>query len=636
MISSNPLLSRYFIIIVLQLTLLIGLLPNSIYGQSRFSVDSLFGGTAPDTLNVQQFDFSSWVYDDKGVFQSNAADGPHNYHPLYNASLLRNDLGNIASAEHVILFDHSPSFGFNFRTGRSAYWRKVKNRAFLLSEKMFSNVHYANGAKRENYLMANLTRGFGQLLNMGFSFNRISSEGFYDRQRNVLTDIIFYTTFHTKDDRYKAVMMFDYTDLEVEENGGLLIDSVFEENLTSGRNFVPVNLSLSSNRWKGIEVGLEQRFFLMKEDSTKKARNYRPAISHSFAVNKHAMIYKGAPDTSILFYENIFFDSVATYDSTSLLGVTNALRFELVKSDSVGQKLLNRLAVGAMHEYHRVAYDSIISKINNVGIVAAAEGMFLGKLNWNASGNFMLLGYNILDTKLDFGLDYEVGRSLFSGTVTYSRYRPDLITDNYTSNHFVWDNTRSQTQHLRAQISYRQNRLRFNGSLTYHLLDDVVVFGTDRLPFQSNTANQILVFQLREHFKMRWFHLILNGALQTSLSGADFRIPLALGRGMFYYQNDLFKKKLRLQIGVEVSYSTSYFANAYNPALSAFHLQNDKQVGNYPFIDVFLNLRIKKFRAFFKVEHINAGWLGYTYYRVPHYPANDLAWKFGVNWAFLD
>jgi hypothetical protein len=135
---------------------------------------------------------------------------------------------------------------------------------------------------------------------------------------------------------------------------------------------------------------------------------------------------------------------------------------------------------------------------------------------------------------------------------------------------------------------------------------------------------------------MKWFHVMLDVAGQFKLSGNDIRVPMFMGKGTVYYQNDLFKKKLRLQIGVETSYSTSYFGNAYNPALSEFHIQNEQQIGNYPFIDVFLNIRVKKLRAFFKIEHLNAGWIGYTYYQVPHYPANDLAWKFGINWAFLD
>jgi len=204
------------------------------------------------------------------------------------------------------------------------------------------------------------------------------------------------------------------------------------------------------------------------------------------------------------------------------------------------------------------------------------------------------------------------------------------------SNHFIWINDRDHTQHVRASVGYAQGRLRFKGVLSYHLLKGLVLYGPDRLPYQSSALNQLLVLRLTEHFKVRWFHLIVDGALQWALSGDEIRVPLALGRAEFYYQNDLFKKRLRIQIGVEGSYWTSYLANAYNPALSDFHLQNNVRVGNYPFLDVFLNIRIKRFRAFVKVAHFNAGWLGYRYYHVPHYPANDLAWKFGVNWTFFD
>jgi hypothetical protein len=248
----------------------------------------------------------------------------------------------------------------------------------------------------------------------------------------------------------------------------------------------------------------------------------------------------------------------------------------------------------------------------------------------------MFYGYNILDLRVDGLVDYWVGRSRFTALVDYSLYRPDLITDRYSSNHFVWDNDWVQTQHLKTGLIYEQSKLRFKGTFTYHVIDNLVAFGVDRSPYQSKSVNQLMVLRLKEHFRIKWFHIVADGALQLRLSGDDIRVPMVSGRGMFYYQNDLFKKKLRLQLGVEVSYATAYFANAYNPALSEFHIQNEKRIGNYPFIDVFLNIRVKKLRAFFKIEHLNAGWLGYTYYHVPHYPVNDLSWKFGVNWAFLD
>jgi hypothetical protein len=363
----------------------------------------------------------------------------------------------------------------------------------------------------------------------------------------------------------------------------------------------------------------------------------RPAISHSFSAERHSFVYENVPDTASGFYENIFLDTTATYDSTNLLSIHNSLRFELVKSDSVGDKIVNRLVVGGNYAYHRVSYDSaFVDNINNVSVLADVDGKLFNKVGWNASGRLMLTGYNIWDFRVNGKFDYQIEHSRFEAFVDYDLFRPDYITHRYQSNHFVWLNDWRQTQHLKTGLLYEQERLRFKGWFTYHLIEGAVVYGEDRTPYQSGAVNQILVLRLQEHFKLRWFHIVLDGAVQWKMTGDDFRIPLALGRGLLYYQNDIFKKRLRLQVGVETSYATSYLANAYNPAVSDFHIQNTTEVGNYPFIDVFLNLRVKKLRAFVKFTHFNAGWLGYRYYHVPGYPVNDFAWKFGVNWAFLD
>lgn len=610
-----------------------------VYGQKKgfFHVDSLFPSNVSDTLNVKQFRFEDWVYSEDGRYLLNALDGTHNYSPLYDQSQVRNDLGNIGSANHVMLYEWNRSFGFHLRMSRNAFWKGLNRRKILLSDKMFSNVQYSNGVNRENYLVANFTRGFGELLDLGFSFTRINSTGFYEAQQNTITDISIFGTFHSKDERYRAAVIIDYSNLKAEENGGLENDSVFENNLTTGRNFIAVNLPQSTNHWKGFDVGLEHRFFLMKQDSSSHMKGLRPAVSHSFSAERHSMVYRNVPDTVSKYYENIFSDTSATYDSTNLLGVTNTLRFELVKPDSVKDRIITRLAVGAEHAYHRVSYDSIyVDHIHNVSVVANVNGKLFGKIDWQANGNFMVFGFNIWDLKVDGQFDYAVGRSRFTAFLDYSLYRPDYISSTYVSNHFVWKNDWLQTQHLTTGLVYKQEKLRFRGTFSYHLIDNLVMYGVNRLPYQSASVNQLMVLRLEEHFRLRWFHLIVDGAVQWKMTGDDIRIPVALGRGMFYYQNDLFKKKLRLQVGVEASYSTSYFANAYNPALSEFHIQNDRQVGNYPYLDVFLNLRVKKLRAFVKFTHINAGWLGYNYYMVPNYPANDFAWKFGVNWAFLD
>ncbi|MFT4544657.1 MAG: hypothetical protein ACI9EQ_001117 [Bacteroidia bacterium] len=603
---------------------------------SKFHIDTLFPSNVSDTLNVKEFSYKDWPFREKGNYKLNAVHESHNYNPTLLKSPLRSDLGNIGSANSPSLFDLDRAFGFQFTSSRSLFWVSLNERRLLLSEKMFSNVQYSNGVNRENYLVANLTRSFGKLLDIGFQFKRINSQGFYNRQQNTITDISIYSTFRSNDSRYTGVVMFDYKNLKSEENGGLSNDSIFELNSISRRSFVPIHLSNAMNHWKGFDLGLNHRYILVKQDSTSEPRKYVPVLSHSFLADRQSMVYHDVLDASATFYERIYLDSAITYDSTNILTISNSLLMELLKADSV-KTALDRIAVGVRYDYHRVSYDSsFLQNIHNLAILGNVNGRLFKKVDWSAAGNLMFLGYNIWDLKIDGLFDYNVNNSRFSAFIDYNLFRPDFITAVYSSNHFAWDNDWQQTQHLKTGLTYRQARLRFKGTFTYHILDNLVAFGVDRLPYQSSEVNQIMTLRLEEHFRLRWFHIVLNAVGQFKLSGDDIRVPMFLGRGSVYYQNDLFKKKLRVQIGLETSYSTGYFANAYNPALSAFHIQNDKQVGNYPFIDVFLNIRVKKLRAFFKVEHLNAGWMGYAYYQVPHYPANDLAWKFGINWAFLD
>ena len=65
-------------------------------------------------------------------------------------------------------------------------------------------------------------------------------------------------------------------------------------------------------------------------------------------------------------------------------------------------------------------------------------------------------------------------------------------------------------------------------------------------------------------------------------------------------------------------------------------LQYDTKYGNYPFIDFFINTKIKAVRAFFKIDHLNSGWIGNKYQMTPNYPMNDRAFKLGISWRFYD
>jgi len=90
-----------------------------------------------------------------------------------------------------------------------------------------------------------------------------------------------------------------------------------------------------------------------------------------------------------------------------------------------------------------------------------------------------------------------------------------------------------------------------------------------------------------------------------------------------------------LQTGITFKYFTLYKANAYNPLISEFVLQNKQNIGNYPVLDFFFNAQIQRTRLYFKVENFTASFTGRNYYVAPSYPYRDLVVRFGLVWNFF-
>ena len=115
-----------------------------------------------------------------------------------------------------------------------------------------------------------------------------------------------------------------------------------------------------------------------------------------------------------------------------------------------------------------------------------------------------------------------------------------------------------------------------------------------------------------------------------------FKVPEIVTRNTLYYSNYLFKgKPLYLQTGVTVKYFTSFNANAYNPLLSEFVLQNTQEIGNFPMLDFFANAQIRRTRIYLKVENFGASFTGRNYYSAPTYPYRDLTVRFGLVWNWF-
>jgi hypothetical protein len=97
-------------------------------------------------------------------------------------------------------------------------------------------------------------------------------------------------------------------------------------------------------------------------------------------------------------------------------------------------------------------------------------------------------------------------------------------------------------------------------------------------------------------------------------------------------------KVLRVQIGGDMRYFTSYYAPDYSPAIQQFAVQDPNyermKIGSYPIIGAYANMHLKHCRFYVSVRHVNAS-DGHAFL-VPHYPINPLIIHLGLSWNFFN
>ena len=93
-----------------------------------------------------------------------------------------------------------------------------------------------------------------------------------------------------------------------------------------------------------------------------------------------------------------------------------------------------------------------------------------------------------------------------------------------------------------------------------------------------------------------------------------------------------------VQTGVTAKYFEAFYARSYNLIVADFNEQRFQKIGAYPLIDYFVNFKIKRFRFYFKLQHINALLNKDTpdYYVAPLQPYRDFNIRFGLRWLFFN
>ncbi len=573
--------------------------------------------------------------------------GFQDYDPLYRHDHFSSSLGNIGQNYRKLSLPSTPrasGFDYGIHTADAYLYQNDSVRYYKVF-KTFTELTYVQGAKKEQNFHAIFSRNLYQSLNLGFDFRVSSSPGAYQRQKTNHINFVLTTQYFTKNKRYGVIANFLFNRLRNYENGGIQNDSLFENNIETNRSTISVNLQKAQNRVKETGFYMKHYFDLTRHLKNKndtvvagKKNIELGRITYSFHYNRQIQNYIDAQPKSG-FYDHIYLDTLQTLDSIAITKIVNEIFWSNPSYNKEKRYRVIQLEVGLRQQYFEVSFHQ--QKYYFLQYVPTANFSFqpFESFRLDARGDFVFGDYNEGDMSLRVQLSTILGKTKKNlGVITllgnYALQKPGWYYEHFLGNNFKWDTTWKQQGLISGGFNYRWKFI--NAGFAISRINNYVYLDTTASPQQFTKQFGYIYTYLNGEIDLWRFKLQAQLAYQTIQGTTVLRLPAFLGHLNVYYSQSLFRGAALLQPGLSFFYNSSYYANDYMPATRSFYLQDVKEIGNYIYMDVFINLKIQRARFFIMYSHFNASFMGYSYYTVPHYPMPDGAFKFGITWRFHD
>jgi hypothetical protein len=555
----------------------------------------------------------------------------NHYSPTQKTNNIYQTLGIFGQAHQSMIFDFSRSMGFQFIKYPYPLLFKTQDDLVLYKlETSYTKVGYFYGLPNENTLSLNFAQKVkNSIVSLNVSANQ--NEGYFYHQalQGLVGDAQI--QYETPKHQYGFRVSYIINRTENQENNGLVDVNNFRllDTLRDNKGF-PVNSNNAIMQILTHDINWQHYFNI-----TNKKGLYFGTLTHNAQYQYISSSYFDYIDTTA--ESQVYtFASDTTFDTLKCYKIVNSIQWSnfspmasLIQNDN-----FIKFAFGMMHEYfedRRTYYHfhsftpfvrGSIRVLKFLDIYGNFSYAFGGYVHNDAIAN--LNGEWVVNRKLNFMIGVHTD---------FYRISPDYIYSHFNSNYFQWDTTfkKQNIAVLGAYLKIKEYKL----STKIFLLDNLVILGTDRTPVQLSKFSRLVQFSLYAPYRYKGFGVTSFLALQHATSDS-IQVPLFSGKMNVYYIFDIFKRKLKLQLGIDVMYNTSYFANGYSPAQYSFYYQNTMTVGNYWYIDANATVRISRLYFFARIGNLFSPLQNYNMFTTPSYPNDDFLFSLGVNWRFHD
>ncbi|MDD2964530.1 MAG: hypothetical protein PHU33_11330 [Bacteroidales bacterium] len=358
-------------------------------------------------------------------------------------------------------------------------------------------------------------------------------------------------------------------------------------------------------------------------------------FQYSLSYSRDAWVYDDSNPKSG-FYTHIYNDSTTTFDTTGIKKLENEISWTnagFLHKNSLPVAL--RFAV--RHQYTELTTLTQKKTFSQFIPNASVNLSLWNRFSLSGYGFIVKGDYNDGDLGLRGQINLRVGQrddDGFVGEAGFYSEMPGYFFQFYESNHFKWENSfdRQETWFAKVKLKYSIA----SAGLDYYLLNQYVYLDKDATAQQHGAEMSVARLWTGINIKLGRWNIDGQAVGQIASDTSVVKLPKLLVRATIFYTGHLFKKALKIQPGIDFYWYPAYHGDDYMPALQSFYLQDVKNIGGYPWIDLFANFRVKRAILFLRYRHLNAQFSGFNYMDVPRYPLPDGGINFGVSWNFYD
>ena len=554
----------------------------------------------------------------------------------------------------------------------------------------YSEIRYLmTTADKEQHLNVRFGRQFSPRLFVSFAFNSDLSPGVFKNCQSLNNYFWVNAHYFTKDNRYGVMAYYYRNKLEMGENGGIVNDENYISHTESDNSVINVNLSTATNFVVSSGIGFEHYFNLLPQKKVTTIKETAPVendstsflaiadsltidsllidslshqkviqettvrkftlgrICHSFSYLNNKLCYNETSPTAA-FYQpfDTLLNQTKSTDTTLVRAIRNSLKWSSLGYQKYNDDIPFYVYAGLSHGFYNVKlFDYIkgetmpLRSFNQLSVNGGIIINLFKSTRITGHGELITLGYQIGDFDLKgqwkqfLGTSSKnFGQAIFD--VELKRQSANWFEESYSSNHFRWENDFKAATYLTFNLKY--NFKNYTIGVKQTSIANLIYFGTDARPAQNEGMFSIREAYLSFYQKLWRFEFEGSASLQKSSNEEVMHLPLLQGRLKIGYSQPVFHKAAILHPSIAVRYFTKYYADAYMPATRIFHLQNEVQIGNFPFIDLTLAIKVKKAHIYLAYSNMFLLTGNYNSFIAPHYPMRDSRIFIGVNWRLFN